>query len=110
MNPEHHADYDEIDRAGDISRPVSLRPVFSGEYFKSVVAYPVIVERWDKAKSDSKQRRYRADFTEAERKLIASYYSKFYRWYLVTGTPDKVMVKLDTINLLQRAVNFFASI
>lgn len=115
MNVYGNDPFDELSERlngrSDISKPVSLRPVFSGEYFKSQVAYPVIVEAWDRLKgSGSKRRRYQAEFTEAERKLISSYYRKFYRWYLVTGTPDKVMLSLDTLNLLQRAVNFFAEV
>ena len=28
-------------------------------------------------------------------------------WYLVTGTPHRIAMKLQTLALLQRAVNFF---
>jgi hypothetical protein len=115
MNPYHQDNFEELSECinirADISRPVSMRPVFSGEYFKSVIAFPVIVEAWDKLKrSGSKRRRYHLEFTATERKLISSYYRKFYRWYLVTGTPDKVMVSLKTVELLNRAVNFFSEV
>lgn len=107
-NSDHMADFEDFE---DSDRPVTLRPTFSGEAFKRIVAYPVIVEIWDKlGRSGSKRRRYNDEFTEAERKLIARYYKRFYRWYLVTGTPKRVMLNLNTLHLLQRAVNFFACI
>lgn len=87
----------------------SLQPVFSGEKFLQVVAYPVIVESWDRVLSGGQTKRnYQHTFTEAERKTISRYRSKFHRWYLVSGTPKRVMLKLSTLELLQRAVAFFA--
>ena len=58
----------------------------------------------------SRRRRYYAEFSQQERRLIHFYYNKFYRWYLVTGAPDHVTMKLPTLALLRRAVAFFASI
>ncbi len=85
-------------------------PVFTGEQFKKIVVYPVIVEAWDKKKNGRRKRQWLKDFTDAERKKIGTYYGRFYRWYLVTGTPKHVMCQLNTIELLKKAVNFFASI
>lgn len=90
--------------------PVSLIPTFSGEEFARRVAYPVIVEAWDHKNYGRGKRGWLTTFDENERKLISSYYAKFYKWYFVKGTPRKVTCRLKTVNLLQRAVNFFATI
>lgn len=81
----------------------------------SCLNYPVIVESWEKCvgpyASGSKKRKYLAEFTLAERKILSKYNQKFYRWYLVTGPPAYFMFgKVSTIALIQRAANFFASI
>jgi hypothetical protein len=90
---------------------LELYPVFSGEAFKRAVDYPVIVEGWDKKNNGKAKREWLKQFTEAERNLISRYYAKFYRWYLVTGTPRRVPFrKLKTIHTLQRAAAFFASL
>ena len=89
---------------------VVLAPIISGNLFIRVVNYPVIVEAWDKRKAGRARREYVATFTESQRDTIARYYKKFHDWYLVRGTPQKVMIRPGTIELLQRAVAFFASI
>ena len=109
LDPESPDEYVEMDqpRAG---RGLKLQPVFTGEMFGKAVAYPVIVEGWEKKNFGRHKRRWLAEFTEKERNKIARYYGKFYRWYLVTGAPKKVAIRLNTITLLQRAVNFFAAV
>jgi hypothetical protein len=92
------------------NRRMQLQPVFTGDMFKQAVAYPVLVEGWDKKKSGRVKRAWLKEFTEAERTTISSYYKRFYRWHLVTGMPAHVSCRLTTLALLQRAVNFFASI
>lgn len=95
-------------------RPVVLSPSFSGPAFCRAVAYPCIVERWDRVVGPgaygSKRRAYQAEFTETERRVISKWHTRFYRWHLVTGTPLRVVLKLATLQLLQRAVNFFATV
>jgi len=87
----------------------ALQPNFSGEQFGKVVCYPVIVEAWDQVMSGGQAKRnYLTTFDEAERKTISRYRSKFHRWHLVSGTPKRVLLKLPTLELLIRAVNFFA--
>lgn len=85
-------------------------PVFSGAEFRSIVSYPVIVEGWDKRKHGRVGRAWIKEFTQAERNKIGKYYGRFYRWYLISGTPDRVLCKLNTVLLLKRVVNFFATI
>jgi len=110
--------YDEFDWsppeiAGDIEelgdRSLGLMPTFSGQLFQQQVQYGVIVEiAYGRGLGGSQKRRYWAEFTEQERKLIAKWVSKFYRWHLVTGTPKRVQLRLTTLQLLQRAVAFYA--
>lgn len=99
----------DIEEMGNI-KPVTMQPVFSGDEFLRQIDYPVIVESWEKRRFGRGKRKWMAEFTEAERQTIAKYQTKFYRWYLVTGKPDRVMIRLKTLHLLQRAVAFFASI
>lgn len=94
----------------DKDAPVQLVLVLSHIKFKQLVAYPVIVEAWDKVKSGKAKREWLKQFTEEDRARIAYYQKKFYDWYLVTGAPMSISVKSKNITLLQRAVDFFASI
>ena len=94
----------------DVENGVKMMPVFSGDNFQSIIPFPVIVEMWEKKNSGRVKREWVKQFTENERKKLAYYYQRFYRWHLVTGTPDKIVVKLSNIQLLQRACNFFGTI
>lgn len=85
-------------------------PVWSSAAFRRACQYPVIVENWDKRLHGSKRRKYHAAFTEKERATIARWQTKFSDWYLRSGTPTRVMMKLETFDLLRRAVHFFASV
>lgn len=102
--------YGELPR----NQPVSLAPVFSGEAFQQAVAYGVIVEGWRKKHRTQGSRRirlaYEAAFTHAERETIGRWHTKFEQWYLVTGVPNRIMLRLSTLYLLKRAVHFFATI
>lgn len=88
----------------------SLEPVLSGELFHSLVQYGVIVEMWDKKKSGRVKRAYLQEFDEAERKLLSRWQQMFYRWHMHSGTPQRISMRLGSLELLQRAVNFFATI
>jgi hypothetical protein len=101
---DEHADLWQAMQASELT----LRPTFSGDAFMRAVAYPVIVESWDRRKFGRHARRWQANFTQAEQDTIATYHRKFYRWHLVSGTPRTVSLRLDTLMLLQRAVNFFS--
>ena len=77
--------------------------------------YPIIVERWDKVVGmgcgGRERKAYHKKFTEKERKLISYYHKLFYNWYLIKGTPQKHQFKsITNINLIQQAVNFFATV
>lgn len=106
--PQPADEYAELDEP--MHTGFSLRPVFGGEQFKALVNYPVMVEMWEKVKNGRNRRAYHALFTPAERKVIAGYRTRFYRWHVVTGTPRRVCCYLSTITLLQRAVAFFGGL
>jgi hypothetical protein len=109
LAPESPEPYNALDEV-DVSKGLALQPVFTGRAFLDVVNYPVIVEMWEKVKYGRHRRRWLAEFTQAERNKIACYHGRFYRWHLVSGTPDRVACRLSTLQLLQRAVAFFATI
>lgn len=102
--------FNEFDEAGEESRELVLSPNLSGEFFKRLVPFGVIVEMWDKRNQGRVGRAYRAEFTEGERKLLGTWQAKFYRWHLVSGTPERVSLRPKTLELLRRAVNFFATV
>jgi len=108
MDPEDPETFVEMDAVTAGRRGLKLKPVFSGETFQQAVRYPVIVENWEKVKAGRHKRRWEATFTQAERNKISKFYGRFYKWYLVSGTPERVSLRLNTLTLLQRAVNFFA--
>ena len=75
------------------------------------LCYPVVVEQWDKVMgAGSKRRKYLKAFTDKERDTIRRYYKKFYRWYLVTGAPEQTTMRPATLNLINRATAFFATV
>lgn len=108
LAPQPQDEFDSLDTISG-GQGMRLLPVFTGEAFLRVVAYPVMVELWEKKNFGRHKRRWLAEFTLAERKKISSYYAKFYKWHLIKGTPRTVSVSLDTLQLLQRAIGFFGS-
>ena len=108
MDPEPQPELAMLDVPRDAR--VQLLAVFSGEEFLRQVQYPILVETWRKKDAGRVQRAWLKTFTDAERKTISSYYARFYKWHLVSGTPANVSCRLATLQLLQRAVQFFAEI
>ena len=79
----------------------------------SALGTQIIVERWDhvcgRGAGNRKKNLYRESFTESERRYISRLYKRAYRWYLVTGYPNRfVLSRPGEIQLIQRAVAFFA--
>ncbi len=110
MEPDSPDQFVMMDRETGGGKAHSLLPVFSGDAFRKVLNYPVIVESWEHKKAGRVKREWEKEFTQAERNKIARYYARFYRWYLVSGTPKRVTCRVATLRLLQRAVAFFASV
>lgn len=104
----------DLEQFNNHTRRFEMLPTFSGDFFQELVQYPIVVEMWDKVvgrnNTGRKNRAWLASFTEDERRTIHRYYNLFYRWYLRTGTPQYVIMRLKTLHLLQRAVHFFATI
>lgn len=112
MDPEHRESFSQIDAIP--SAPITFMPIFKGEFVRENLQYPIVVEMWDKVVGRSAggrmKRAWLSQFTEPERKIISRYHTVFYRWHLVTGTPERIAMRLNTWELLKRAVNFFATI
>lgn len=108
MTPESPDEFAMLDQVGDGA--FQLLAVMTGGKFGETVAYPVIVEAWGKKDCGRGRRAWLAAFTAGERDTIGRYYARFYRWHLVSGTPKHVSCRLKTIELLQRAVAFFAGL
>ena len=75
---------------------------------------PIVVEMWDHfggRNAGGRQRRaYLAEFDEKERKRSGELYRRFYRWYLVSGIPQQVVMSVNTINFVERLVQFAATV
>lgn len=108
LDPEPHDDFCEFSEPQQ--KDIRLMLFLSGEKLQSLVFYPVIVEMWEKKKDGSRKRKWEATFSTKERDKISRYYAKFYRWYFVSGTPQKVCIAPMTIELLMRAANFFGTL
>jgi len=74
------------------------------------IPFAVIVENWESKSFGKNKRKYYNEFNEKERRILASYYKTFYRWYLVTGIPSSSVLTFENIELIGRAGNFFADI
>lgn len=102
---------DELEQYEDPeNKPIVLQPIINGDKFTSIINYPVIVESYEKVtRSFSGKRAYKAEFSEDERRLLSYWHTRFRKWYLETGTPKRVVMKTKTMDLLRRAVQFFAT-
>ena len=71
----------------------------------------IIVEMWDKRTFGRVRRAYHTTFTEDERAKITALYTRyFYPWYVRTGIPQSQVLAPMTVDLIRRAVEFFATI
>ena len=88
---------------------------YSRDDLQETLQYGCVVEMWDnvvgRGASGNKRRKYHAEFTAKERKVISRWHTQYHRWYLVTGPPDQVFFRnVSTVHLLQRAAGFFATV
>ena len=73
--------------------------------------FPIVVENYEKIKHGSAKRKYLAEFPDVKvRTKIRELYNLFYRWYLVTGTPNEHAMSLEDYDFARRVVNFFAGV
>lgn len=100
-SPDHYSSLEEF-TGGD----VRCLLVMAGRVFNQFVNFQVLVECWPWLKNGSYRRKYRQAFTQAERNKLAKFYGRFYRWQLISGVPDRVAVRPQTVHLLQRAIEF----
>src|SRR5262249_48622232 len=109
--PDYTAEF-ETEDLEDEPREIELLPIFSGEKFRRLTSYPMIVEMWEKKRAGNGRitRAWLATFNEKERAILGRWHTKFYRWYLVTGTPRRVMLKPKTLALILCCTEFFGTI
>lgn len=94
----------------DAETAVGMMLTYSSDRFCRTVPYAVIVESWAKRRDNNRRRAaWEAAFTQAERNRLAALYKKFYRWYLVSGVPDTVVLSVASMSLTRRAIEFFAN-
>jgi len=108
--PQPPDEFHAMDPIQTNKRGLRMLPVWSGEAFQQSVQFPIIVEMWEKAKSGRVKRAFHAQFSQAERRTLARYYGRFYRWHLISGVPKTVACRMQTLGLLKRAVQFFGTI
>lgn len=71
----------------------------------------VIVEMYDKKEYGRVRREYLKSFTEAERKVMSSWYLKIYAWFMRSGVPrGGVRMSFQTYHTLCRFADFFATV
>ena len=71
----------------------------------------VIVEMYARKQYGRGRRAWENQFSQTERKIISRWYGRLYDYYLRTGMPRQgVEMMPGTLELLQRAANFFASL
>ena len=76
----------------------------------NALQFPVVVEMWDHRTFGRVKRAYLREFpTKSERQRVAYYYKKFYRWYLIKGTPQTAFFKPEQLRFINRVVNFFGT-
>ena len=88
----------------------NLRPTFTNYSFGEYITYSIIVESWEKKKYGRIKRSYLQKFDEKERQKLTKIAAKLYKWYFISGTPKNVQLSIGTIQLLQKAVDFFATV
>lgn len=89
-----------------------LMLILSREEARDSIPYQVVLEaregsRWDTA---HRRRRWKEEFTEAERKAAARLFSLARRWTLTTGVPNTIEMTTDTMLLWEKLGAFCASI
>ena len=102
-------DLDNFDEE-DLREDAPPLGTWSGDTFRKLCQYPVIVEAWDKRLHGRVRRAYHGAFSEQERNLITRWQAKFADWHLRSGAPERVVMRHKTLRLLRRAVDFFATV
>lgn len=88
---------------------------FDRDEIDKVFQYGCMVEMWDhvvgRGSSGSKRRKYHAAFNEKERAYISKWHTRFFKWYSSTGVPRHIAFRhLRNVDLLRRAIHFFATV
>lgn len=84
----------------------------SRDEIQKEIPYAAICEarygaRWSAAR---RKRRWKQEFTDAEKEKAARLFSLSHTWYLVKGVPEKVTMSISTYAFWQKLGDFCASI
>lgn len=89
-----------------------LEVILDQEEVHQHIAYRLIYETMSCSvwSTGRRRRRWREEFTEAERDTCSRLKAQAYRWFLVTGVPDEVRMSLATYTLWKKLEAFCASL
>ena len=79
----------------------------TGEEFRNL-GTALIVEGWDNRKNGRQRRIYHQCTTQTERRIVAAMYPRLYRYELVSGYPDEILLKPSQITAIRHAAAAFA--
>jgi len=106
-------EYDERAQTSILGEPSRLMMCLTHDELCNMQT-AIVVETWEhfvgRDAAGSKRRKYHAEFDEKERKLAGKLHTRFYRWHLVTGVPQKVVMSARTISFVERLVAFAATV
>lgn len=71
----------------------------------------VIIEGWNRRLYGHVQRAWLVEFSDEERKKAESLYDTFYRWTMITGLPQRYVLRsAQELHFIKRLVNFFGGV
>lgn len=91
---------------------MTFEVILTHEEINRTIPYAVICEarygsRWD---TMHRKRRWKEEFTDAERNAARKLFSKAHLWTLVKGAPEELHMKASTYLLWQKLGDFCASL
>ena len=86
--------------------------VFSAEEVHRDLPYAMICMTREGAMWNTmhRKRRWKQEFSEAEREAATEIFRKAHAWLLTTGVPEKTMMSMKTYRLWQKLGDFCATI
>ena len=81
----------------------------TGEQFSNAYYPEMVVQMWGRVKHGIVKQNFHDEFDEFERKQVAKWVYKFRKWYLKDGMPENISIKPESVQLLDRIQQFFAS-
>lgn len=91
---------------------MTMEIVLTADEIRNDIPYAIICTAHDSAcwNTMRRKRRWKMEFTEAERNAATEIFRKAHRWFLVTGVPDEVRMRMTTYRLWQKLGAFCGSL